>query len=291
VADIEQERAALLRQWDLKLERAAYEAARAGRQYDACEPENRLVARALERQWEQALRQQRQLQEEFERFKQATPSRLTAQQQQAIRALAATTTAQGRKQMARLLLERVTVFVDKESDQVNVKLRWAGGAQTEQVMARPAVRYSQQGGQGRLVSRLEELCGEGLSCADMAEKLNAEGFRPARRAKGFNKAVVLRLCQQCGLSSHGRHGGHKGLGQDEYRPAGLARKLGVPRETLKRWLRRGWVNVRPDERGHHIAWADADELRRLRQLHRLGRSAGNRERLAALTKPKQRPTP
>jgi hypothetical protein len=56
-------------------------------------------------------------------------------------------------------------------------------------------------------------------------------------------------------------------------------------------MRRGWVNVRKDDRGHHIVWADADELRRLRQLHRLPRTAANRERLAALKKPKQRPTP
>jgi hypothetical protein len=125
----------------------------------------------------------------------------------------------------------------------------------------------------------------------MAAQLNAAGFRPARRAQGFNKAVVLRRCQEGGLSSHGRHGSHKGLGQDEYRPAGLAREVGMPRATLKRWRRRGWVNVRQDERGHHVVWADADERRRRRRLHRLGRSAANRDRLAALTRPKQRPTP
>jgi hypothetical protein len=55
---------------------------------------------------------------------------------------AATTTAQDRKQVARLLLERVTVLVDKESDQVNIKLPWLGGAPTEQVLARPAATAS-----------------------------------------------------------------------------------------------------------------------------------------------------
>jgi hypothetical protein len=299
VADIEQERAALLRQWHLKIERAEYEAERARRQYNACEPENRLVARTLERQWEEALQQQRQVQEEFERFQQTTPSQLTAQQRQAIRELAAdlpavwraaTTTGQDRKQIARLLLERFTVVVDKESGQVNVKLQWLGGTQTEQALARPLGRYSQQGSHARLVGRLKELCSSELNSSEMATKLNAEGFQPARRAKGFTGALVRRLCKQLGLSTGVRHGSQEGLGKQEYRPAGLARKLGVPRDTIKRWLRRGWVNVRQDERGHHIVWADADELRRLRQLHRLGRSAANRERLAALTTPKQRPT-
>ncbi|HEV3257762.1 MAG TPA: recombinase family protein [Gemmataceae bacterium] len=299
VADIEQERAALLRQWNLKIERADYEEARARRQYHACEPENRLVARTLERRWEEALQHQRQLQEEFQRWKQATPSQLSAPQREAIRELAsdlpalwqaATTTAQERKQIARLLLERVTVIVDKESDQVNAKLQWMGGAQTEHVLARPVARYSQQAGYARLVSRLKELCREGLSSSEIATKLNAEGFRPARRAKAFNGAMVSRLRKHWGLSRGVRHGSKEGLGKQEYRPAGLAQKLGVPRETVKRWMRRGWVNVRQDGRGHHIVWADADELRRLRALHRLPRTAANRERLAALQKPKQRPT-
>jgi DNA invertase Pin-like site-specific DNA recombinase len=299
VADIEQERATLLRQWDLRIERADYEEERVRRQYNACEPENRLVARTLERQWEQALEQQRQLREEFERFKQATPSQLSAQQREAIRQLAAdlpalwqaaTTTAQDRKQIARLLLERVTVIVDKESDQVNVRLQWMGGVQTEQVLARSVVRYGQQSSHARLVSRLKELCDEGLSSSEMATKLNAEGFR-SPRAKEFNGVMVLRLRKQLRLSRGVRHGSKVGLGKQEYRPGGLAKKLGVSRDTVKRWMRRGWVNVSKDDRGHHIIWADGDELRRLRQLHRLGRSAANRERLAALKKPKQRPTP
>jgi DNA invertase Pin-like site-specific DNA recombinase len=300
VADIEQERAGLLRQWRLKIERANYEEERARRQYHACEPENRLVARTLERHWEEALQHQRQLQEEFARWRQATPSQLSAAQREAIRALASdlpalwqaeTTTAEERKQVARLLLERVTVVVDQESDRVDVKLRWVGGAQTEHVLARPVARYSQQAGYARLVSRLKELCREGLSSSEMATKLNAEGFRPAQRAQAFNGAMVSRLRKHLRLSRGARHGSKEGLGKQEYRPAGLAQKLGVPRETVKRWMRRGWVNVRQDARGHHIVWADADELRRLRALHRLPRTAANRERLAALTKPKQRPTP
>jgi hypothetical protein len=49
VGQMEAELALLERQWALKLERARYEAERARRQYDAVEPENRLVARSLER--------------------------------------------------------------------------------------------------------------------------------------------------------------------------------------------------------------------------------------------------
>jgi hypothetical protein len=295
VADIEQERAALQRQWELKIQRVDYEENRAHRQYNACEPENRLVARTLEWEWEKALEQQRQLKEEFERWKQSTPSQLSEQQREAIRRLAAdlpalwqaaTTTAGERKQIARLLLERVTVVVDRERDLVNIQLQWMGGVQTEHAIVRPAARCRQ-----RLACRLKELSSQGLSSSQIAARLNAEGFRPTGRAKKFNGAIVLRLATELGLRRGSRHGSKEGLGKQEYRPGALAKKLGVPRDTVKRWMRQGWVNVRKDDSGHHIIWADADELRRLRQLHRLSRTAGNRERMESLKKPKQRPKP
>lgn len=46
----ERDRERLHRHWKQRLERAGYETDRARRQYDAVDPENRLVARELERQ-------------------------------------------------------------------------------------------------------------------------------------------------------------------------------------------------------------------------------------------------
>jgi DNA-binding transcriptional MerR regulator len=71
---------------------------------------------------------------------------------------------------------------------------------------------------------------------------------------------------------------------------GLARRLGMSRDTVRRWLRAGWLSVRQDDEGHHVIWADAAELRRLRELHRLPRTWANKGRLAELKKPTPRPT-
>jgi DNA invertase Pin-like site-specific DNA recombinase len=298
VADIERERAALMKNWTLRIERARYESERAHRQYHACEPENRLVARELERRWEEALRGQRQLEEEFDRWQRTVPSQLSPQDQQAIRGLAAdlpalwqavTTTHQDRQRIARLLLERVMVHVDKGSERVDVKLHWLGGLVSEHTISRPVSRYDQQSAYPLLVRRLRELCGEKRSSAEIAEKLNSEGFRPPKRTDHFTGAMVLRLMNQLGLVRRKAHGSSDGLGRDEYRPAALAGKLGVKRETVRRWMRVGWVNVRKDDEGHHVIWADADELRRLRQLHRLPRTWQNKGKLAELKKPKQPP--
>jgi hypothetical protein len=82
VAEVERERAELARHWQLRRERARIEAQRAARQYQACEPEDRWVARELERRWEEALRQ---LEEDYERWQRSAPGRLSAEDEQEIR--------------------------------------------------------------------------------------------------------------------------------------------------------------------------------------------------------------
>ena len=86
---IERDREGLHRHWKQALERAGYESARARRQYDAVDPENRLVARELERQWEQRLGERRQLEEKYARFRHERPRHLTAADRERITAPAA----------------------------------------------------------------------------------------------------------------------------------------------------------------------------------------------------------
>ena len=73
VGELEEEARLLERQWALKRERARYEAERARRQYDTVEPENRLVARSLERAWEERLRIVEQVEAEYERWRREQP--------------------------------------------------------------------------------------------------------------------------------------------------------------------------------------------------------------------------
>ncbi|MGZ6308334.1 MAG: recombinase family protein, partial [Ktedonobacterales bacterium] len=147
---VEQERTALLRHWQQRRERAAYEAERAARQYHAVEPENRLVARTLERAWEAQLEAQQRLDEEYHRFLQQQPQALTAAERDAIRHLAtdipalwqaSTTIAADRKELVRQVVERVEVAVQGASEQVQVRIRWVGGGQSEGMLIRPIARF------------------------------------------------------------------------------------------------------------------------------------------------------
>jgi DNA invertase Pin-like site-specific DNA recombinase len=298
VAEVERERAELHRHWQLRRERARYEAERAAQQYHTCEPENRLVGRELERRWEEALRQQRQVEEEFERWQGAAPVRLAAEDREAIRALAAdlpavwrsgTTTAADRQRIARLLLERVVVTVDRSSEHVDVELRWAGGPVRHQALKRPVRRYEDQAEFSRLVARLREWIGARHSAAEIAARLNAEGFRPPKRAGRFTGEMVRRLSARLGLAGRRRAGSRQGLGPDEWRPGGLARHLDVSRDTVRYGVRAGWVHSRRDNDGQGIIWANADEIARLRELYDLPRVWENKARRAELIRPKPRP--
>jgi DNA invertase Pin-like site-specific DNA recombinase len=298
VAEVERERAELHRHWKLRRERAGYEAGRAARQYQACEPENRMVCRELERRWEEALRQQRQLEEEFERWRRSAPARLSAGDREAIRSLACdlpavwrsgTTTAADRQRIARLLLERVVVTVDKASEHVGVDLHWAGGLVRRHALARPVCRYETQSDYPRLVARLREWGGERRRAAWIAERLNAEGFRPPKRTGRFTGEMVRRLLARLGLTRRERDGGRSGLDRDEWRPGELARHLNISRYTVRRWRRVGWVHSRQDDDGQWVIWADEDEIARLRELYALPRTWENKARVAGLTEPKPRP--
>jgi len=75
--------------WKQRLERARFEVGRAQRQYQAVEPENRLVVRELERQWEASLQTVQGLEQEYARFRQRHPSPLSDEQRELICSLAA----------------------------------------------------------------------------------------------------------------------------------------------------------------------------------------------------------
>ena len=279
-SNVERERADLIRLWEQRLERAAYDAERAGRQYRHCEPENRLVARQLERDWEAALAAQQHLQEEYRRFEQQQPRLLSAAEQAAIRRLAQdipalwaaeTTTVAERKEIIRQVAERVVVDAEGVSERVRVRVTWAGGAQTVGELIRPVARLTQLSYYPQLCARVRTLAGEGLTAEAIATRLNAEGYRPPKRREQFGRQGVQELLRDLGVRApRAQPQPRAGLGADEWWVAELAQALGMPLATLQGWIRRGWVRAwqqaQPPRRW--VVWADATEVERLRQRHR-----------------------
>jgi DNA invertase Pin-like site-specific DNA recombinase/predicted DNA-binding transcriptional regulator AlpA len=130
---------AALSQWRLEVERARYEAERAERRYRAVEPENRLVARGLESEWEKRLRELAAAESELQRREQQRPRALGPEQLQRLQILgsdirqvwsAATTTDRDRKELLRTLLEEVILNLKRAEGRAHLTLRWRGGAFT-----------------------------------------------------------------------------------------------------------------------------------------------------------------
>jgi DNA invertase Pin-like site-specific DNA recombinase/uncharacterized protein YndB with AHSA1/START domain len=149
IAQLEANHDAALSQWRLAVERARYEAERAERQYRAVEPENRLVARGLETEWEKRLRDLASAEAELERREKQRPRTLSEEEKKKIFSLgsdlhrvwmAPTTTDRDRKELLHALLEEVILGVDREERRAHLTLRWQGGTLTEVDLALPRMK-------------------------------------------------------------------------------------------------------------------------------------------------------
>src|SRR5439155_6215475 len=136
-SQLEQESRQLERQWALRVERARYEAERARRQYDAVEPENRLVARSLERAWEEKLRVVEAVEQQHARWRAQEPLLIGPAERAGLQALgenlpriwnAATTSAADRKRILRFVIRKVVLDQKRTRGQVWLKIVWQTGA-------------------------------------------------------------------------------------------------------------------------------------------------------------------
>ena len=169
------------RVFELRVERARYEAVRAERAFHACEPDNRLVARSLENRWEQKLRELKDA--EAELAEHVVPSSEPSREQ--IEALArdlpalwaATSTAhRDRKRLLRALIADVTLTSQPEGRELQVGIRWRSGASEQHTIQRPpkpadASAHTLAGG------RADPAPGPDHTNAQIADQLNAAGLR------------------------------------------------------------------------------------------------------------------
>jgi hypothetical protein len=271
VEQTKQERKRVTKLRRQRLERAQYEADRAARQYHAVEPENRLVARQLERSWEETLQSQREIEEDLRRLEHAQPVELKSHELELIKSLstdmptlwnATGTTAADRQTIIRHLIERVVVDIQGESECVDVEVHWNGGFASQHELIRRVASYQQLSNHKELMVRITELRNAGCTSARIADQLNDEGFR-SPRCHSFDAPTIRRL-----LSRHSTSHDRERIESPQWRLRDLAEKLDMPTTTLCSWLHRGWLHGRQMEgaRGRWLVWADDDELNRLKQL-------------------------
>jgi DNA invertase Pin-like site-specific DNA recombinase len=194
---IQQRDSVILRQWQMRIERAEYEVQLAQRRYEEVDPSNRLVAATLEKRWNDAMTVLAQLRLEYSEVSNKESLVATDEQRARVAAIAhdfprlwnaSSTKAKDKKRLLRLLLKDATVERDANRREVILRTRWQGGATEELRVTLPPkscdkVRYPED-----VVQRVRELAVD-LDDHGIVAALNREGRRPSK-GNAFTKAIV-----------------------------------------------------------------------------------------------------
>lgn len=252
LGEIEEETRAMERQWSLKRERARYDAERARRQYDAVEPENRLVARSLERVWEERLRRVDQVEQEYDAWRREQSVSISDNDRAEILALgeelprlwrAATTRSADRKQIVRLVIKDVALDQKRRRGYVWIKVIWQTGAASEHWLQRCVQGYEQHADQDRLRQCITELNRQQKMDGEIAAILNKEALRTAHGAP-FSGGMVHVLRKRWRIQSvkiNGTAANPQQWPDGSYSVQGAATAIGITPQVIFDWLRKGWL--------------------------------------------------
>lgn len=201
--ELERQQTEVLRQWQRRVEAARYAIGLAQRRYEQVDPENRLVARTLEQQWEACLRELDRLEAEFSAFRQNKPLTISAAQRQSLLHLAAdlpkvwsapTTTWTERKDLLELLIADATLT--RHDTGITVQIRWF----TNQIESDELPLPFKHGvpTPANILERIRSLCSS-HSDREIAEVLNQESLITSR-GNAFNTSIVNSIRRRNGIS-------------------------------------------------------------------------------------------
>lgn len=252
LAEAEQHYRRRLAAFERAVERARYEAERARRQYDTVEPENRLVARTLERGWEDKLAAVRQAENDLRGQQARRPVTLSDDELAWItragadvRAIfhAPTTTIPERKQLIRAVVSEVVLTIDDQQRIAGLRIIWQGGAVTEVSM-----HMTRKGAHTRTTSEdtisLVRRLAEHYDDTTIALILSKQHRRTATGLT-WTKTRVRELRVSRGIPVF-EPGGRQAVsaGSEDTVVVTVpqaAAALGVSKYTIYRWLRDGFI--------------------------------------------------
>ena len=230
-----------------------------------------MVARTLEREWEQCLLEVEQVQRDYETAKRERHIELSDEDRARIRALArdlpkvwksSTTTQTDRKAMLRLVIEAVSLSpVDVPRRATVVRVAWKSGAVSELEVERIT-----RSAPAAAVRRIRELAAAALYDTDIAKQLNAEGI-PAGSGKTWNRKRVAhaRRRDACACTAPHPNGAPPmpDRRQDgRYSVRGAANRFRVSIATVRRWLVQGLIYAEREAHPHYphgILWLDIND--------------------------------
>ena len=264
IGELERQHEERLKGQRLAVERAQFEADRARRKFDACEPENRLVGRTLERAWERALQELEREQRKLQQLQRQRPEPLTSSERQALASLARdlprlwaadTTTPRDRKELLRTLLVEVIATVKQEPRQAEIEIHWEGGARTQ--LQVPLISRGPETTRTRedTVELIRRLAAHHPD-HQIAEILNRQG-RLTGTGLPFTKSRVHSVRRKHGIPA----APPPDPNSDLYTVAQACEQLGVSNRTINRWVDAGLLPA--EQTTPHAPWRIriTDEIR------------------------------
>jgi excisionase family DNA binding protein len=246
IADRERAGTERLRQSELALQQARYEETHARRQYDAIDPDNRLVAGELERRWNDRLAAVARLEEQIRNLHNEQPRALHDDERAALLALAddlpqvwnhPTASNETRKRILRAVLEEIIVTV--EADRLRLVLHWQGGDHTRLEVAKNRIGQNRWKTDVETVQLVRELA-RILPDHSIAPLLNRLGIRSAKGQSWTQLRVRnFRGVHQISVYRDGERTQRHELILQE-----AASRLGVHKMTVVRLIRDGLLPAR-----------------------------------------------
>ena len=202
-------------QKELALEQARFEVKRARRQYDAVDPDNRLVAAELEGRWNEALKHHNVLEEELRALRASRPEDLSDSTRRTLLQLGEdlpalwqhpSSSQQLKKRIVRTLLNEIVVR--REGDKICMALHWQGGDHTELEFMKNKLGHHRYRTPDNVVQLIRELA-RVLPDHGIVSTLNRLGLRTGRghtwtegRLRIFRHDHVRRLISSKVLAAH-----------------------------------------------------------------------------------------
>lgn len=248
-----------------RVERARYEVDLAQRRYMQVDPSNRLVADALEADWNDRLRDLTEAQEHYERQAEADRTSFDEESHDRIMSLAddfprlwrdRRTSDRDRKRMVRLLIEDATLV---KGEQITVHFRWKGGATQTLRLPRPLPPWEARRTSPTVVEHVDRMLGD-YTETQIAEQLNTLGLRSGT-GSAFTYKAVGRIRRDYGLANRYERLRRRGM----LTLSEVAQELGISESTVGHWRRHGLLRAHPYNAKNECLYEPLDENAPIKQ--------------------------
>lgn len=277
--EVQQQASAVDNQWRAAIERAQYEAQLAERRYKAVDPDNRVVARTLEREWNDKLLELERLDDQRTAARDRRALVLTEDERRAMLQMASdlpelwaapTTTVQERKNLLRLLIDEIALVpIDIPEPGTRIRVQWHTGVVSDFQVRRGPHRGPRIGSD--IAGAIQDAVATGTRAGDIAKALNEAGHL---RATGtpWTKASIHSWCRQHGVKWPFRMPTSLPMPNQRadglYSMRGVADELGVTRYIVAYWVAEGWLDSEEGGGRGKRRWfrLDAETRERLSQI-------------------------